>query len=180
MTDLTTLAAVKAYAGVVGAGDDAALSALITGYSDMIRAYTGRDFSLTDYGRYFDGRNSTRLVLPQTPVVSVASVAIDGVAVPAQAVVGGIGYRHDETSIILDGHRFTRGWGNVLVNWTAGYATVPAAIVQAAIEMVALRYSLRDKLGYASKSLAGETVSFITKAMPDSAKLVLDQFKVVV
>ena len=174
MTDLTTLEAVKAYAGVTVDTDDAVLAALITGYSDLICAYTGRDFTLQTYLRRFDGRNNDRLVLPQTPIVGVASVTIDRQAVPSDA------FYFDDTSIILDGYRFTRGNGNVQVGWTAGYVTVPAAVVQATNEMVALRYALRDHQGWSSKSLAGETVSFITKAMPDSAKVALDQYRVVI
>ena len=37
MTDLTTLAAVKAYAGVAGTADDAMLGSLISSYSQFVR-----------------------------------------------------------------------------------------------------------------------------------------------
>ena len=180
MTDLTTLAAVKAYASVGTDANDAMLSALITGYSDLVRAYTGRDFTLQSYLQSFDGRNSAMLILPQWPVVAVTAVLVDGRAIPSQASFGVSGYRFTDTAIVLDGYRFARGLGNVQVAWTAGYAAVPPAISQALNEMVALRYALRTSQGVASKSLAGETITFTQRDMPAAAKTVLDQFKAVV
>ena len=47
-------------------------------------------------------------------------------------------------------------------------------------EIVGLRYTLRDKQGWSSKSLAGETVSLITKDMPASVATVLNQYRAVV
>jgi Phage gp6-like head-tail connector protein len=180
MDDLATLAQVKAYAGVVGSADDNALKSLITGYSDWIRQYTNRDFSITSYTVKRDGRDQIAMMLPDWPIISVQSVKIDGLSVAAQSTFGSTGYRFDERSIILNNLCFTRGRSNVDVAYTAGYATIPATIAQALCELVALRYKERDRIGFSSKSLAGETVSFITKAMPDSVKLALAQFAAVV
>lgn len=180
MTDLTTLAAVKAYAGVVGSADDAVLSSLITAYSAWVRSYTNRDFTVSDYDIWRSGRGQTLIMLPQTPVVSVTSLSIDGVSIPAQARFGTYGYRFTPDAIMVDGTEFTHGANNIRIQFSAGFATVPVDIAQAVNEMVGLRYALRDKQGWSSKSLAGETVSLNTKDMPASVATVLKQYRFVV
>jgi hypothetical protein len=40
-------------------------------------------------------------------------------------------------------------------------------------ELVALRYRERDRIGHRSKSLAGERVTFVTAALPESARAML-------
>jgi hypothetical protein len=180
MTDLTTLAAVKAYVGVSVATDDAVLTALITAYSQFIRSYLNRDISVSAYSIYFDGRNNTVQMLPQWPIVSVTSLLINGVAIGPQAAFGQAGYRFDDNSIILDCYRFTTGQSNVQVGWTAGYATIPTDIAQAVNELVGLRYANKDHQGWSTKMLAGESVSLITKSMPDSVMTILNNYRSVV
>lgn len=176
MADLTDLASLKAYAQISGSGDDGVLQAMIASYSQAARSYCNRDFTAQDYAIVRDGQGGSKMLLPQFPVTAVSQVTIDGRDIPAQAGFGCSGYRFTDTALILDGHVFTRGFGNVQVGFTAGYATVPTDLGEAINEWIALRYKERDRIGFASKSLAGETVAFITKAMPDSAKSILDQY----
>jgi hypothetical protein len=176
MVDLTDLASLKAYAQIGGAADDALLQGMIGAYSEAARSYCNRDFTSQDYDIVRDGQGTAKMLLPQFPVTAIAEVNVDGCAIPAQAGFGASGYRFTDTAVMLDGHVFSRGFGNVRVRFTAGYAAVPADLGEAVNEWIALRYKERDRIGHASKSLAGETVSFITKAMPDSVKSILDQY----
>jgi hypothetical protein len=176
MADLTDLASLKAYAQIGGSAEDGLLQAMLSAYSAAARAYCNRDFTAQDYDVVRDGQGTSKMLLPQFPVTAVAALAIDGMAIPAQAAIGSPGYRFTDSAIILDGHVFTRGFGNVRVRFTAGYEIVPADLAEAVNEWIALRYKERDRIGHASKSLGGETVSFITKAMPDAVKSVLDQY----
>lgn len=180
MTDLTTLSSFKAYSGVVISTDDVAISNLITAYSEFTRSYCSRTFTPQAFSARFDGRNNTRQMLPEFPILTVTAVAVGTTTIAAQSTFGANGYRFDETTVMLDGYRFTKGEGNVLIAWTAGFATIPPDLAQAVNELVGLRYTLRDKQGWSSKSLAGETVSLITKDMPASAKTVLDYYSRVV
>src|SRR5438309_1085729 len=168
LADLTTLAALKAYAQVSVSTDDAVLTSMIAAASAAARSYLNRDVTTASYTITRDGRGTAMMLLPQFPVTAVAQVIVDGRTIPAQSAFGLPGYRFTDTSLILAGFCFTRGFGNVQVGFTAGYATAPADIAQAVNEWVALRYKERDRIGFQSKSLAGETVSFVTKAMPDS------------
>jgi hypothetical protein len=176
VTDLTTLAAVKAYAAIVTTADDAMLTSLITAYSQFVRSFCNRDFTPDNYEIWRDGRDSTSLMLPVYPVLGVTLLEIDGQVVLPQAAFGQRGYRFTDREIILDGLRFCWGHSNVHVFFSAGYLSIPADIAQAVNELVALRYKLRDKLEWSSKTLAGETVSLITKDMPSSVATVLKQY----
>jgi uncharacterized phiE125 gp8 family phage protein len=176
MTDLTTLASVKAYIGMTGTTDDALIGQLIGAYSQAVCSMLNRVILSGPVEIWRDGRGGRTLSLPDYPVTDIVLLEIDGQAIPAQAGYGQAGYRFTDTKIILDGYRFTVGSGNVHVDFTAGYDEVPADIQQAVNELVALRYKERDRIGHRSKSLAGETVSFITAALPDSVKAVLAQY----
>lgn len=60
---------------------------------------------------------------------------------------------------------------------TIAYSYLPGDIEQACIELVALRYKERDRIGQISKSLSGETVSFAQKDMSDDIKTALQPYR---
>lgn len=176
MTDLTTLAAVKQYLGVTDTVDDAVLSSLITSYSQWFRSLANRDFDVRAYDIWRSGRDFTQLQTPQWPIVSVQGLTINGRTISAQTAFGAYGYRFTERSIVLDGTSFAYGEENIRIQYTAGYATIPTDLAQAVNELVGLRYRLRDKLEWTSKTLAGETVALSQRDMPASVAACLRQY----
>lgn len=180
MAALASLGELKAYLGSTNAADDAELQDLLDAYSKFAETYCSRVFAVTAHDIWRDGRGRSAMVLPQWPIVSVEALTVDGVAIPAQSTFGAHGYRFDRDSIILDGQSFGDGRSSVHIQFTAGYATIPDDLKQAVIETSALRYKERDRIGYSSKSLAGETISFIIRALPDSAKTTLNAYRAVV
>lgn len=180
MADLTTLDAVKTYLGVVNNADDTVLQSLITNYSAWFEGEINYAITATAYDIRREGRGRTAMMLPASPIISVQALTIDTTVVPAQSVVGGYGYRFTNDSIVLDGISFGFGRANVRIQFTAGYAVIPVDVAQAINELVGLRYRMRDKLEFSSKSLAGETITFITKSMPDSVKETVMNYKRVV
>ena len=78
--------------------------------------------------------------------------------------------------------KFYTGVGNVVVNYTAGYAAAPSDLEQACIELVAWRFRERERLGLASKSLqtGGEVESYQTTDVPASVRTNLNNWKKVV
>ena len=64
--------------------------------------------------------------------------------------------------------------------YTAGLATVPADMQLAALETIALAYKQRDHIDVSSKSLAGETISYITADLTPAARTRLAPFRRVV
>lgn len=181
MADLTTLAAVKSYVGITSSADDEQLTSLITAYSEWARSVMSRDITVQSYVSWSSGRGGVSMLVREWPIVSVTALAIEGVTIPAAPAWNAYGYRFAERSITLSGGIiFPIGFDNVRVAYSAGFAVIPADIAQAINELVGLRYKMRDKIEWSSKSLAGETVSLVTKDMPDSVRTVLRNYTNVV
>src|SRR5262249_48165454 len=88
------------------------------------------------------------------------------------------GYTFSATQVSVQGYLFSRGAQNVVLAYTAGYSTTPPEIAQACIELVALRYRERTRIGEVSRSLGGaETVSYSQKDLSDGIKTVLQQYR---
>jgi len=175
--DLTTLDEVKAWLGLQTSTDDLLLGRLIGAASRFIAIWLGRSLAETVYDEVWDGNGGVRAPFPNNPVNAVAALSIDGVAIPAAPDCNNPGYRFDATLLLLQGYRFHRGFRNVTIRYTAGYATVPADIAQACIELTALRYRERDRIGQISKSVQGEVVSFIQKDLPDQVRAMLNPYR---
>ncbi len=186
--DLTTLANVKGWLSppLTTTTDDALLTRLITAASQFIQTWLGRQIAPQSWSETRDGDGGTRLVFANAPVTAVASLTIDGLAIPPAPNATTPGYVFSPTVLYLRGsiigpatdiYRFTRGVQNVAIQYTAGYAATPPEIEQACIELVGLRYKERDRIGHVSKSLSGETVTFATKDMSDDIRTVLEQYK---
>jgi len=180
--DLTTLDAVHGWLGLdpSDATDDAQLATLITAASGFIRQYTGRDFSSQTYTEVRDGTGGIRLRLANTPILSVASLTIDGQAIPAGDAFQTRGYYITQALVSLNGYWFCRGAGNVSVTYQAGYTVIPSEVAQACTELVGFRYREASRVGMASKGGAGETTAFVIKDMPPSVLTILKQLKKVV
>ena len=114
------------------------------------------------------------------PINSVSSVYVNGVAIPASPDYLQNGYVFDMNRIILIGYIFTKGTQNVLVNYNAGYVSIPAEIEQATIDLVMDMYVGKDRIGVSSKTLAGETVAFSLADMPARTKTILNNYRNVV
>lgn len=191
--DLTTLANVKLWIPNLSANDDNVLGRLITAESQRIQNWLSRgQLASQSYTETYDGKNTLSMPLLQYPITAVSSVTVDGISIPpapTPSASSGLqsGYVFSSTMLSLQGggypydqYRFTRGYQNVVVAYTAGYAAGSnelLTIEQACIELVATRYLERQRIGQKSKSLAGEVVSFFTGDMPDSVKGMLKPYR---
>ncbi len=187
--DFIALAQVETLLGLApGNSDEAKLGQLIAAVSAAIVTYCGRSFLEAPVNQICNGAGGGALPLLQAPVVSIVSVAIDGQAVPQGNAfsqpgwyAAPIGPSPDAASMLmLRGYRFTRGLGNVAVQYVAGYAAIPADLAEAACELVLLRFKELPHFDMAAKGLAGETTSFIVRDMKPSTKTVLDRYRRVV
>lgn len=170
---LTTLSAVKAYKGLGSSDLDATISALIPRAEAAVLAHLSRVIEQGAVTETRDGTGGMMLLLREWPVVSVATVKVDGQTIPLAAALGQAGWAIAERTLILNGYRFTRGMRNVQIVYTAGYSATPGDIEQAVIETVLLSLERRTHLDVSSKSLAGETISFITAQLSPSARQLL-------
>jgi hypothetical protein len=182
--DLTTLAGVKAWLQTgqsnFPATDDALLASLVTAASHYIQTWLNRQIALTDYLEVRDGTGGRRMQFACFPVSAVLSLTIDGQAIPPAISTYAAGYSFSQTQLAVRSYLFGCGIQNVVVTYTAGYPSTPPEIAQACIELVALRYRERTRIGEVSKSLGGaETVTYSQKDLSDGIKTVLQQYRLV-
>jgi Phage gp6-like head-tail connector protein len=182
--DLTTLADVKTWLQTgqtaFPATDDALLSRLITAASQYIQIWLNRQIVSADYLEARDGSGGHTLQFACVPVTAVLSLTVDGQAVPPASSVTAAGYTFSSTQLSVHGYRFNRGAQNVIVSYTAGYSMTPPEVAQACIELVALRYRERSRIGELSRSLGGaETVAYAQKDMSAPIKTLLQQYRLV-
>jgi hypothetical protein len=177
--DLTTLANVKSWLSppLTTTSDDALLTRLVTAASQFIQTWLNRQIASASYAETRDGNGGRMLVFANAPVTAVASLTIDGIAVGAAPNPFAPGYVFSTSTLYLQGFRFIRGFQNIVLSYTAGFAATPPEIEQACIELVALRYRERDRIGQVSKTLAGEVVAFTQKDMPADVATILAQYQ---
>ncbi len=194
VNDLTTLAAVKEWLNIPTATttSDAILQRLVTNISAQMQTWMSRNIKQASYTETYNGSGTPMQALRNTPILSVQSLAINGVVVPQASTPTSYGYLFDENLLYLvgaifpqstyfgQGGSFPQNAQNVVVSYTAGYAEVPADLAQACIEWVGYAYRSRDRIGMSSGAIAGQSVGYITGTMPDSVKSAIQQYKRVV
>lgn len=164
-----------------GNSDEALLTRLINAASAFVETWCSRTFTATAYVEPRNGNGQTRVTPNSGPLIAVSSVLIDGTSIPATSVGATTnGFFVVGKSIYLRGYAFNRGEMNVVLSYTAGFATIPADVQQAVIELVAMRYRERDRIGMSSVNAGGETTSYVIKDMPPSVATLLTQYRVVV
>lgn len=180
---LTDLAAVKRYLGdELDSSSDEELTRLIGAASSWFESATGLTFAQVTYtGEKQNGpqfRSKTSILPKNIPVISVTSVAVDGVTIPAQTTAGGDGWALVDDVIYLVGYSVPPGVANVVITYVAGYATVPADVQQAVIEIVAWWFRGKEHTGLFSKSTAGGgSTQFSTAGTPPSVDPVVESYR---
>jgi hypothetical protein len=187
--DLTSLSDVKAWLqtgqSAFPATDDALLTRLITAASQYIQTWLNRQIAVADYQEARDGTGGRQLQFACFPVSAVLSLTIDGFTIPPAPPTTPntgptAGYVFSASQLSLRGYRFRRGAQNIVFSYTAGYAATPPEIAQACIELVALRYRERTRIGEVSKSVGGgETVSYLQTDMSAPIATLLQQYRAV-
>lgn len=178
--DLTTLANLEAWLKLQpGNADEALLARLITAASAFAQGPEGanRQFGLANYSETKDGNGNSRMPFGNPPVAAVSSVIISGQPIPAGDAFQTPGYYYTPTRLMLNGYRFDRGLGNIQIAYQAGWASVPADVEQAVIEIAAYAYRERDRLGLSSQAQAGETTAYVIKDAPPRAASTLKGYR---
>jgi hypothetical protein len=203
--DLCSLADVKAWLSTSGPGspfpsfDDALLARLITATSRTITNWLNRPILTADWVESKDGLGGpygpreARFAFAVIPVTAVSLVVVDGITVPpipspvpappGQSVASlsptQAGYVFSPTQLVIRGYCVPRKAQSVLLHYTAGYASVPDDVQQAAIEMVALRYRVRTRIGEVSKRIGEEVIAYDRSDIPASLKTMLNPYRLV-
>jgi len=132
MADLTTTAAVKAYAGVSGSGDDTAIGVLVTAISEVIAGVVGHDYAgATHTSEVYSGPVSGAIVL-QAPAASITTV------VEGTTTLGASDYE-------LDGERLLyRKASSVASAWAEGNRNVAITYVDTSTVPADLELAARE------------------------------------
>jgi hypothetical protein len=177
--DLCTLEQVKSYLTVTSVNDDPLLNQLITGYSAYIQKWLNRELGLDTYVDRVNGNNGTTMLFRNYPVKDLTSLQVNDRVLTPSASAFAQGYVWDENSVSLRGDVFWNGKLNVIMTYTAGYTDddLPTDLQNVTVELVALRYKEKDRIGLQSKGLAGETITYNIKAFPDSVRQILNNYR---
>jgi uncharacterized phiE125 gp8 family phage protein len=180
--DLTTVANLQAWLRLTNVSTDTAaeLQRLVTAVSRWIQSKISRTIPSQAYTDTLDGQGGTRMILGNYPVAAVASVTIDGNLIPQSTGPAIPGWVLANDGVSLRGYVFTRDLANVVISYTAGYASVPDDLEQACLELASMRWKERDRIGHSSVNMAGQQTNFIVKDMPDSVRTILQQWNKVV
>jgi len=186
VADLTTLAAVAAWleqepgqGDLIVDTDGLLIGEVISGVSADFERETGRRFALEQHDETYDGRGATRMFVRNSPIVSVASVTIDGRVIPAGNSTSP-GWYHDGKRVLLTGWRFSPGAANVGIVYQGGFETIPRDLAMAATRMVAIEFRARAHLGLASQSMAQQNTMYLHEAIPVEVERVLARYRRVV
>lgn len=129
MADLTTIAAVKSYAGVTGSGDDSQISAIISAVSSLIAGQIGHDYEGNAVTAEFHTAPFSGSIILRKPAESITAVRV------SHSVIAAAGYR------LSDGRLLTRLASGLPTVWSGSsvievdYLTVSA--VPADLELAA-------------------------------------------
>jgi hypothetical protein len=192
MSNITTVAGLKTYMGVSSSTDDGILATVVPAVNAFAIGRIGYDPSSQAYpSEMHDGTGGTIMVPNNTPISAVASVIISqqsfvnlGIYLPLQAVNIPLsngttpGFLFDDIRVVLvGGYYFFRGRNNVILSYTAGFASVPADIVEACNECGQLLYNRIKNQNQKSNTTSGQGVVFYAKDLPEFANSVFEQYR---
>ncbi|MBS1803516.1 MAG: hypothetical protein JST28_09115 [Acidobacteria bacterium] len=186
-TDLTTLAAVKAFLPIANtnSNDDATITALIKGCSaDFLRATNRPDLLEADYIEVRQGDGGYRICLFHWPIGEITTLTVGGIVVPESADKIAPGYYFDNDidpersfNLYLVGQPFIDN-AAVKIEYTAGYSSTPFDISQAVAEWVAQRYKQRPNLGtQIQRGAEGESLQQTEAAAPANTLACIERYK---
>lgn len=183
---LTTLAKAKAYLKIPTGTttDDALLTDLVNAACDAITSAISRNILSAQYADAYNGTGTGTLMLANTPITAVDSLAIVApLASPLAAqnttpLLLNVDFTFTQYALRLYRGVFPRGVANVVVAYTAGFAIVPSDLAHAATKWAAMRYRELERLGHKSKTLQGETVDFDLSELPPDVSAIVNRYQV--
>jgi hypothetical protein len=176
--DLAVVADAQLFIGSPNQDSDL-LQTLITAASTFIQSILGYNIAATSYTETRSGHGKPTMALRYRPVISVQSLTIGNALQIASPGYGQTGYSFDDQGLYLTNCTFHQGFRNVTITYTAGYEQTPSDLKQACIELVALKYALRQKAGLVSESGLQQVTAYSQKDMPASVASAIQPYKIV-
>jgi hypothetical protein len=200
---------IKAFLQLGSSEHDVLLSDLAERAAAVAESYCDRTFAVGTYtpattpdDALLDGKGLPFVYTPQWPIVSVTSLkqVLDGNAGDVQTYASGsyaVNKRDGKITLVRsaatgkltadsDPPTFPEGTQNIAISYVAGYATLPADLVEAVILIAAHMFGLSDQRRLMAQSIsvagggAGGTTSFAIADMPVEARARLDRYRAVI
>lgn len=130
---------------------------LVSAASAQIQNWIGYQIAQASYTRTFNGSGGRTLFLPDRPVVSVASVTVDGISIAASTSPTTPGFVADGKAVYLRCYEFCRGVQNIVVGYTAGFAKTPPDLQAACLNWVSSLFATVGENPAISNYRAGDT-----------------------
>jgi len=178
--------ALKTFLKISGSTEDTLLDSICDRTNALIKSYIGRNLVSQTYTEYYDGNGTPRLILRNYPVITLTSINIDTnrewESVTAVDITEDVLLENSSGIIRLwnNGGIFYTGRANVKVVYSAGYATMPYDLVDAAILIAAHSYKRHyqdQRIGLQSETIGDRTMTYSNEAIPAKARLILDKYK---
>lgn len=168
------------------------LGKLVLRATQFIETYCNRQLASREFTEYYSGDGTNSIMLPNTPITAVTQIKDDK--------SGQADFDYDDTDendafsfeewgklLLTNGDVFrepssTYPLRNYKIVYTGGYATAPEDLRQVCIELAAAKFYLKDKQrqGIASKSVAGQTISYRPDDLSPAQKEVLEAYRTIV
>lgn len=192
MANLITLDDYKTAKKITGYGDDARLEELVTSVSQLVRTYCNNSFidhNSSAKTEIFDiTYNESFVHLSESPIIAVTSVSERSNPTDAYTVLTNNSdyYIDTKTDSIYRvagpvDKAFKPGRGSVKVVYTGGYATFPADLKLAVIDLISYyhkdEHKQRQTLSGASIQNQGTSGQSGNVGFPDHIKRILDMYK---
>lgn len=144
--------------------DDVILNRIISQVSQFIKGKLQREITLNTYSEYYSTTEGQKSIcLNEYPVNTIYSVSINGKPISQSTDLTSSGWTLQVPNLLCFRNvAFPAGVNNVYVSYSAGYGITPLDLETACIELTAWRYRERDRIAQESKSINGESVTFIT------------------
>ena len=176
---------ILAYLNIAITGATTAQAAIATqvanGVSQAIASYCGRAFESTDYTDELDGSGREILILREYPVISITSVQytdFNGIESTLETTDYAIYKEKGELKLKAaaeHGAIWIKGDLNYEVKYKAGYASIPADVILAALTWGAILFQRAEhKLhAIASKSFGDENITYRFDKIPTDVEALL-------
>ena len=156
---------------------------MILASQSFIEGYCNRIFEQAAYVEYYNG-GVNRIFVDNPPIASSPALVVYedySRDFEADDLVDSDDYAIDyDDGIISFDYNLEKGFGSIKVSYTGGFSTVPYAVKQACIELVARKLKLGDTgdVGIVNKgSPGGMSISFSTDEILPETKKMLDLFR---
>lgn len=122
---------------------DAMIQQMIDATTDMIERYLNRKVEKATFTETHNGDDKLTIFIRNPPIISITSVTVNGVAIPAASSFTANGYRFDQRQVVLNGYVFHKGFANCTVVYEGGFDPIPDEIIMASKIAVQAAYTGR-------------------------------------